>query len=290
VKFASSEFERLWIEGISILPIDVEGLRKETFLNNEFTPFEVYIKFLIEYFGKSVEFDPNAITDLPDGFKRLSYQIDAVNEGFKLLQKHNGFFLADVVGLGKTVVGTLIAKKFFYSNDFPSHITNTLIVVPPALKDNWVETLDKFQLQNYTIVTNGSLHKITDADKYDLIVLDEAHKFRNDTADAYNDLQKICKTRTRHRLKDGSFANKKVKFFVCKQFRYAAFPKSMDTFLIAVLTIVIAIGMERHMRICNVVTYLCTIFHDFTEIFFFKCLGKPAKHRLNMPRYYAKHF
>ena len=81
---------------------------------------------MVEYFGKSVEFDPNAITDLPDGFKRLSYQIDAVNEGFKLLQKHNGFFLADVVGLGKTVVGTLIAKKFFYSNDFPNHITNTL--------------------------------------------------------------------------------------------------------------------------------------------------------------------
>ena len=71
---------------------------------------------MVEYFGKSVEFDPNAITDLPDGFKRLSYQIDAVNEGFKLLQKHNGFFLADVVGLGKTVVGTLIAKKFFYNN------------------------------------------------------------------------------------------------------------------------------------------------------------------------------
>jgi len=210
VKFATSEFERLWQEGISILPIDVEQLRKETFLNNEFTPFDVYIKFLVEYFGKSVEFDPNAITDLPDGFKRLSYQIDAVNEGFKLLQKHNGFFLADVVGLGKTVVGTLIAKKFFYSNDFPNHITNTLIVVPPALKDNWVETLDKFQLQNYAIVTNGSLHKITDADKYDLILLDEAHKFRNDTADAYNDLQKICKTRTRRRLKDGSYANKKV--------------------------------------------------------------------------------
>ena len=173
----------------------------------EYDPIEI---FSIPVVLQNNEFDPNAITDVPDGFKRLSYQIDAVNEGFKLLQKHNGFFLADVVGLGKTVVGTLIAKKFFYSNDFPNHITNTLIVVPPALKDNWVETLDKFQLQNYAIVTNGSLHKITDADKYDLILIDEAHKFRNDTADAYNDLQKICKTRTRRRLKDGSYANKKV--------------------------------------------------------------------------------
>jgi superfamily II DNA/RNA helicase len=210
VKFASDEFERLWIEGISILPVEINKVKKETFLNDEFTPFEVYIKFLIEYFGKSVEFDPNSVSDLPEGFKRLSYQIDAVNEGFKLLQKHNGFFLSDVVGLGKTVVGTLIAKKFFYSNDFPSHISNILIVVPPALKENWEETLDKFQLHNYKIVTNGSLHKISDAEKYDLIIVDEAHKFRNDTAEAYNELQKICKTKTKRRLKDGSKADKKV--------------------------------------------------------------------------------
>lgn len=210
VKFATDEFERLWIEGITILPVEINKVKKETFLNDSFTPFEVYIKFLIEYYGKSVEFDPNSVTDLPEGFKKLSYQVDAVNEGYKLLEKHNGFFLSDVVGLGKTVVGTLIAKKFFYSNDFPSHISNILIVVPPALKENWEETLDKFQLHNYRIITNGSLHKITDAEKYDLIIVDEAHKFRNDTAEAYNELQKICKTKTKRRLKDGSKADKKV--------------------------------------------------------------------------------
>jgi ERCC4-related helicase len=210
VKFASEEFDKLWREGIPILHSEVEKVKKETYLNDTFSPFEVYIKFLIEYFGKSVDFDPNSISDLPKGFKRLSYQIDAVNEGFMLLQKHNGFFLADVVGLGKTVVGTLIAKKFFYSNDFPSHITNTLIIVPPALKENWIETLESFQLHNYTIVTNGSLHKINDPEKFDLVIIDEAHKFRNDTADAYNELQKICKTKTKRILKDGSKAEKKV--------------------------------------------------------------------------------
>ena len=210
VKFACNEFERLWDEGVSILPVEIKKVKEETYLNDEFTPFEVYIKFLIEYFGKSVEFDPNSITDLPEGFKRLSYQIDAVTEGFKLLEKHNGFFLADVVGLGKTVVGTLIAKKFFYSNDFPTHISNILIIVPPALKDNWSETLEKFNLHNYKIITNGSLHKLRDPEKYDLIIIDEAHKFRNDTAEAYNELQKICKTKTRRILKGGGRAKKKV--------------------------------------------------------------------------------
>lgn len=210
VKFASDEFERLWIEGISILPVEINKVKKDTYLNDSFSPFEIYIKFLIEYFGKNVEFDPNSVDDLPEGFKRLSYQTDAVNQGYLLLEAHNGFFLSDVVGLGKTVVGTLIAKKFFYSNGFPSHISNILIIVPPALKPNWVETLDKFGLQNYKIITNGSLHKLTNHKKYDLVIVDEAHKFRNDTADAYNELQKICKTRTNRRLKNNSYAKKKV--------------------------------------------------------------------------------
>lgn len=210
VKFATDEFNELWKEAIPILPVEIEKVKKETFLNDEFTPFEVYMKFLIEYFGKSVDFDPTSVEDLPAGFKKLSYQTDAVNQGYELLQKHNGFFLSDVVGLGKTIVAVLIAKKFFYSNDFPSHITNTLIIIPPALKDGWIETLEKFQLQNYRIITNGSLHKITNAEKYDLIIVDEAHKFRNDTAEAYNQLQKICKTKTRRTLKDGTKALKKV--------------------------------------------------------------------------------
>jgi hypothetical protein len=155
VKFASDEFENLWSEGVSILPADIQKVKEETFINDSFTPFEVYIKLLIEFFGKSVEFDPNSISDLPKGFKKLSYQIDAVNQGFELLKKHNGFFLADVVGLGKTVVGTLIAKKFFYANNFPSHVSTILVIVPPALKENWVETLDNFQIKNYEVITNG---------------------------------------------------------------------------------------------------------------------------------------
>lgn len=210
VKFATDEFEKLWHEGVDVLPVDVQDVAKRTYLNDTFTPFEVYIKFLIEYFGKSVEFDPTSISDLPDGFKRLSYQVDAVEQGFELLKKHNGFFLADVVGLGKTVVGTLIAKKFFYYNDFPSHISTTLIVTPPAIRSYWRETLETFGLKNYRIINNGSLHTITHPEKYDLVLVDEAHKFRNDTSDAYNALQKLCKSPSSRRLKDGTKAPKKV--------------------------------------------------------------------------------
>ena len=210
IEFATETFNKLWEESIPVADEYIEKLQKETYLNDSYTPYEVYLKFLVEYFGRSIEFDPNSITDLPKGFKRLSYQIDAVNDGFAKIMKHNGFILADVVGLGKTIVATIIAKKYFYSNGFPSHRSRTLIVVPPALKENWTETTEKFRLDNVKIVTNGSLHKVTDPAKYDLIIVDEAHKFRSDTASMYNDLQKICKTPTRRILPNGTVVQKKI--------------------------------------------------------------------------------
>ena len=133
VKFAADEFETLWAESVHVLPKDVTDVTKNSFLRDDLTPFEIYNKLLIEYFGRAIEYDPNSETDLPEGFMRLAYQMDAVTQGFLLLQKHNGFFLADVVGLGKTIIAILIAKKFFYHNGFPGHLSETLVIVPPAL-------------------------------------------------------------------------------------------------------------------------------------------------------------
>jgi len=210
VKFATDEFERLWEESVPVLPKLVQDVRDSTYLSTEVTPYELYWKLLTEYFGPSIEYDPNAITDVPEGFKRLAYQIDAVNSGYRLLEKHNGFFLADVVGLGKTIVAVLIAKKFFFHNGFPDHRSHTLIVVPPALEDNWEWTINKFRLDNVRIITNGSLHKLKHPERYDLVIVDEAHKFRNDTAEAFDELQRVCKTPTQRELSDGSRAPKKV--------------------------------------------------------------------------------
>ena len=210
VKFASDEFEKLWAESVDVLPKTVLAVRDSTYLATTITPYELYYKLLAEYFGPAVDYDPNAISDLPDGFKRLSYQIDAVNNGYRLLEKHNGFFLSDVVGLGKTVIACLIARKFFFHNGFPDHRSHTLVICPPALEDNWRETKDRFRLDNCDIVTNGSLHKVRNPQKYDLIIVDEAHKFRNDTAEAFDDLQRLCKSGTLRKLPDGSVAEKKV--------------------------------------------------------------------------------
>lgn len=208
IQFATETFEKLWDESIEIDITHIDKIKNDSYLNPDFTPYEVYLKFLLEYFGKSIDFDPNSVSDLPDGYKKLSYQVDAVNDGYSKMMKHNGFFLSDVVGLGKTIVSALIAKKFFFSNGFPTHRSHTLVIVPPAMKDNWEETLKEFKLDNYKIITNGSLHKVTDPELYDLIIVDEAHKFRSDTASMYNELQKLCKTKTKRY--DGSLQDKKV--------------------------------------------------------------------------------
>ena len=210
VKFASDEFEKLWAESVDVLPKAVLDVRDSTYLAAHVTPHEIYFKLLAEYFGPAVDYDPNALSDLPDGFKRLGYQIDAVNNGYRLLEKHNGFFLSDVVGLGKTVIACLIARKFFFHNGFPDHRSHTLVICPPALEDNWCETKDRFRLDNCDIQTCGSIHKVRNPQKYDLVIVDEAHKFRNDTAEAFNDLQRLCKSGTLRRLPDGTVAEKKV--------------------------------------------------------------------------------
>jgi len=199
-----------------VLEVDANGIKKKSYLKDNFTPFELYIKMLIEYFGNRVEYDPyNIELLLPDKYIRLKYQTDAANQGYAMMMKHNGFILADVVGLGKTIVASMIIKKFIYENG--TH-TRVLIVCPPAIENNWVKTSEEFQIRNHiTTLSLGSLHKvldeehynIPDADKYDLVVVDESHKFRNDYTDMYIQLQEICK-KPRSRKGENGDTRKKV--------------------------------------------------------------------------------
>ncbi|MEX2568001.1 MAG: helicase-related protein, partial [Cyclobacteriaceae bacterium] len=216
VKFATDEFEQLWKESIPILEAEAQKLKKKTYLRDDFTPFQLYIKMLIEYFGKRVEYDPyNIDLLLPEKFMKLKYQSDAANQGYAIMMKHNGCILADVVGLGKTIIACMMIKKFIYENG--TH-TRVLIVIPPALEENWRTTAEDFQIKNhFEFITTGSLHKILDednyyysnAEKFDMVVIDESHKFRNDYTNMYLALQEICK-KPRVRPAENGDTRKKV--------------------------------------------------------------------------------
>ncbi|AEA45022.1 helicase-related protein [Fluviicola taffensis] len=200
VEFTKKEFNILWEQSTPILPADIKEFKKKTHIGQNYTPFEIYLKLLIEYFGKNIDYDPDTVGDLPKTYKKLSYQIDAVNQGFSMLMEHNGFFLSDVVGLGKTIVASMIAKRFMIANG--SMNTKILVVYPPALEKNWKSTFRMFGLDKHTkFITNGSLDKIIKGDDlnywlkedYDLILVDEAHKYRNHASATFAQLQRICK-------------------------------------------------------------------------------------------------
>lgn len=203
VQFAKDEFELLWqeSEGVPIEATDLENTMDGTYLKGDVTPYELYIKMLMEYFSDRVlATDDTDPFDMPKGYTKYDYQSDAVIEGYQKLIRYDGFFLADVVGLGKTVIATMIAKKFLIENGWEH--TKILVVYPPAVEQNWKTTFKDFGIDKYArFVSNGSLGKVLDednydywnADEYDLVLVDEAHKFRNHTTGAFQQLQEICK-------------------------------------------------------------------------------------------------
>ena len=197
VKFCSDEFWKLWEEAIPLTAEDIDKYQSQTYLGYQPTPYELYIKVLIDTFGDQVEDD--FTIQLPDGVKDLKYQKDAVIQGYQMLMKHNGLILADVVGLGKTMIATMIAKRFVEAN---GKNTQILVIFPPALEDNWRRTFKQFGIyKKAQFITNGSLSKILegrdqykDKEEYDLVIVDEAHGFRSDNSGKYDELQKICKS------------------------------------------------------------------------------------------------
>ena len=182
------------------------------------TPYELYIKLLQMKFGSLVERDATEALEeyLPDNYSRLDYQISAVKQCFSIMRTHGGFMLGDVVGLGKTVVGTMVIRYFL---DFPDdgHEKRVLIVTPPAIKSAWKATIEEFdkgkadRIMDYVdFVTTGSIDNIledalTEDDEgddgefenelksvnYGLILIDESHKFRNSQTLMYQSLDAL---------------------------------------------------------------------------------------------------
>lgn len=177
----------------------------------ELTPYEVYIKYLQMQFGDIT--DESVSTQLksylPKGFQSLGYQLDAVKQCFHIMKDHGGFFLSDVVGLGKTIVGVLVIKKFITEAADWSRLPKVLIVTPPAIKKGWIDTIElfdeesEFKIKDHVeFITTGSIGSLIDTDEipdedgdsfeddamsndYGMIIIDESHNFRNSDTQKY---------------------------------------------------------------------------------------------------------
>ena len=185
VKFALDSFEELWVDWVDISKEYVDTVKNKTWLNSEITPYDLYLKFLFEYFNIRINDDKKELFyTLPKWFKELEYQKDAVKEALIKLDTYNWFFLADVVWLGKTFIAALIWQQLKW---------NILIICPPHLQDYWNETFQDFKVP-CQVESLWQLHKIKDKwhERYDYVFLDEWHRFRNDDTKNYELLRTIC--------------------------------------------------------------------------------------------------
>ena len=188
VKFAYDKFEELWKQSIDIRDAYIEAVEGRTWLRNDITPYQIYLKTLYEFFKEEINADKeNFETLLPDDYMRLQYQIDAVVQARKKLDAYNGVFISDVVGLGKTYICAMLA------NSFPRNAYK-LFICPPVLVDYWESVLKDFGVVRCDVFSLGQLEKIIDkgTDKYKYVFIDEAHRFRNDATEAYTKLHQIC--------------------------------------------------------------------------------------------------
>ena len=121
----------------------------------------------------------------------MDYQRDAVLDAKEKIKEYGGVFLSDVVGLGKTYMGALLAQQLKGT---------TLVIAPPALIDEhnpggWKRVLRDFEVKSI-VESKGKLDQIVekyDHNAYQNVMIDESHDFRNEETQQYEYLSKICK-------------------------------------------------------------------------------------------------
>lgn len=189
VRFALDKFEELWAKGTDIRNTYIEAVEQNTWLRGDITPYQIYLKTLYEFFKEEINADKeNFETLLPDGYMRLQYQIDAVTQARQKLDAYNGVFISDVVGLGKTYICAMLANSF-------NRNAYKLFICPPVLVDYWRSVLQEFDVSRCDVESLGKLDKIIakGTDKYTYVFVDEAHRFRNSSTDAFTELHQICR-------------------------------------------------------------------------------------------------
>ena len=188
VRYALQQFETLWEEGVEVTPDVADTMQQRTWLNDALTPYDIYLKFLYEYFEEDINLDHQSRDDglyRPEGFMELEYQTQAVTAARKILEAHNGVFIADVVGLGKTYITAMLLQQIQ---------GRTLVICPPVLQEQWREAFLDFGIRGCRVESLGKLEQVLhrDPDRYDTVVLDEAHRFRNEDTQRYEMLHEIC--------------------------------------------------------------------------------------------------
>lgn len=192
---AQKIFEQLWEDATPIVDQsrieDFEnGVLKHIWYEQTPTPYLLYLRILYEYFhldNSQQILTPHEITN--GDFINLKYQEDAVRIGIETIRKHNGVIVADVVGLGKSIIGATIARNLDI---------RTLVIAPPHLTKQWEDYAFDFKVRA-KVFSRGNMERILQEyrtlrrqNEEWLIIVDEAHAYRNEYTKDYAILHEIC--------------------------------------------------------------------------------------------------
>lgn len=189
VQFALDKFEELWAKSEDIKDTYIETVQERTWMRDDITPYQLYLKTLYEFFKEEINADKeNFQTLLPEGYMHLQYQIDAVTQAKQKIDAYGGVFISDVVGLGKTYICAMLANTF-------NRNTYKLFICPPVLVDYWRSVLQEFDVARCDVESLGKLDSLIQkgTDKYSYVFIDEAHRFRNSDTESFTMLHQICR-------------------------------------------------------------------------------------------------
>lgn len=196
-------FEELWDNSRSVA---IAGKNNKAEFINELktkiwkyqlpSPYEMYIRVLHEVFKSSIQDDiltPSRITN--GQYADLEYQLDAVKMGLDRLKRYDGVIIADVVGLGKSIIASAIARNLDIK---------TIIIVPPHLIPQWEDYKEQFGIRGSRIFSSGNIKEVYERYQNSpeplLLVLDEAHRYRNEDTGDYKLLHQICRSNTYNKV------------------------------------------------------------------------------------------
>lgn len=139
------------------------------------TPYEIYLK-MAYHLAQEARAGLGEFT-LPIEFRNrlFKFQAEAVKIAARYLRRQGGVLIGDVVGLGKTLMGTALAKLFEDEDG-----VSTLIICPSNLIKMWQGYVDTYGLRARVISSSVVTRELSEIPaRFKLVVLDESHNFRN---------------------------------------------------------------------------------------------------------------
>jgi superfamily II DNA or RNA helicase len=183
-------FEARWSDKLCIdISEELVGIIQESWAREESVlPYHIYLK--IAYHLSQEARAGLAEFRIPRDFgnELFEFQIAAVKIAAHHLNKRGGVLIGDVVGLGKTLMATALARIFEDDHDL-----ETLILCPKNLVKMWEDYREKYRLRGRVLSISRALRELPNLRRYRLVVIDESQNLRNREGKRYRAIQEYVR-------------------------------------------------------------------------------------------------